>query len=120
MRALVAIVVLLVAAAGNPVLAQRAATVKGPPAISCGSYTETRINEGTVGPGSIQFFVWVQGYLSAYNHYAKYPMVEVPEYPAIGKYLDKYCLDNPMHRVANGIDSLLAELGGYRQPYLGK
>lgn len=120
MKALSAAVILLVSVSGNPVLAQRAAPVNGPPVISCGSYTETRILEGAVGPGSVQFFAWVQGYFSAYNHYAKHPMVEVPEYAAIGKYLDKYCLDNPMHRVANGIDSLLAELGGYKQSYLGK
>jgi hypothetical protein len=73
-----------------------------------------------VGPKSVQFFAWVQGYLSGYNNYAKYPLVEIPEYAAIAKYLDKYCQDNPMLHVSNGIDSLLAELGGYKQPYLAK
>jgi hypothetical protein len=112
--------VLVLSIAGNAALAQRVAPVKGPPTISCGSYAETRINEGTVGPISIQFFAWIQGYLSAYNNYAKYPMVDVPEYAAIGSYLDKYCQDNPMHHVSNGIDSLIAGLGGYKQPYFSK
>jgi hypothetical protein len=44
----------------------------------------------------------------------------VPEFATIAKYLDKYCQDNPLHRVGNGIDSLLAELGGYKQPVTGK
>lgn len=121
MRALLATFVLILSVAGSAASAQRAAPVKGPPAISCGSYTEARINEvGTMGPNSVQFVAWTQGYLSAYNNYAKFPMVEVPEYTAIAKFLDRYCQDNPVHHVANGIDSLLAELGGYKQPYLAK
>jgi len=121
MRTLLTAFVLLLSIASNTSLAQRAAPVKGPPTISCGSYTEARINEmGSAGPNPVQYFAWVQGYLSGYNNYGKAPIVEVPEYATIAKYLDKYCQDNPVHRVANGIDSLLAELGGYRQPYLVK
>ena len=121
MKALLSTVALLLSLASNAALAQRAVPVKGPPTISCGSYAEARINEvGTVGPNSVQFLAWVQGYLSGYNNYAKYPIVDVPEYGVIAKYLDKYCQDNPMFHVSNGIDSLLAELGGYKQPYLAR
>ena len=120
MNALPSALVLLLSVASSLAIAQRAAPVKGPPSFSCGSYVETRINEGTVGPKSIQIFSWVQGYLSGYNNYAKHPMVAVPEIAGIATSLDTYCRDNPMHHVSNGIDSLLAELGGYKQPYLGK
>jgi hypothetical protein len=120
MKPLLTTLVLLLSIASNLAIAQRVAPVKGPPALSCGSYTEARINEGTLGPNSIHYFSWVQGYLSGYNNYAKYPIVVVPEMAGIAKFLDKYCTDNPMARVANGIDSLLAELGGYKQPYLNK
>jgi hypothetical protein len=120
MKPLLTALVLLLSIASNLAIAQRAAPVKGPSALSCGSYTEARINEGTLGPNSIHYFSWVQGYLSGYNNYAKYPIVAVPEMAGIATFLDKYCADNPMARVANGIDSLLAELGGYKQPYLKK
>ena len=111
---------LLLSITCNVALAQRAAPVDGPAALSCGSYTEARINDGTIGPNSIQVFAWIQGYLSGYNNFAKYPIVTVPELPAIAKFMDKYCAENPMHHVANGVNALLAELGGYKQPYLGK
>ncbi len=121
MKALLSTAALLcLIVANNPALAQRATLVKGPPAISCGSYAETRINEGTLGPNSILVVSWVQGYLSGYNSYARYPIVAVPEIAGIATFLDKYCQDNPLHRVANGIDSLIAEQGGYKQPYLSK
>lgn len=113
-------VALLLSIASTVAIAQRVAPVKGPPSLSCGSYTEARINEGTLGPNSIHYFSWVQGYLSGYNNYAKYPIVVVPEMAAIATFLDKYCADNPMHHVAHGINSLLAELGGYKQPYRDK
>lgn len=120
MKALPSALVLLLSVASNLAIAQRAAQVKGPPSLSCGSYVETRINEGTLGPNSILIFSWVQGYLSGYNNYAKHPIVAVPEIAGIATFLDTYCRDNPMLHVSNGIDSLLAELGGYKQPYLGK
>lgn len=120
MNARLMLAVLLLSVTSNVAIAQRVAPTKGPSAISCGEFTEIRINEGALGPNSIQIFSWVQGYLSGYNNYAKYPLVAVPEIKAIGTFLDKYCSDNPIHRVANGIDVLLAELGGYKQPYLGK
>lgn len=121
MRALPTAICLLLVIVGTSAFAQRAAPLKGLPTTSCGSYTEARINEvGTLGPNSVQFSAWVQGYLSAYNNYAKYPIIEVPEYAAIAKYLDRYCQDNPLHRVSNGIDALLAEQGGYKQPYLAR
>ena len=112
--------VLLLSIASSTAIAQRAAPLKGPPAMSCGSYAETRINEGALGPNSIQIFSWVQGYLSGYNGYAKQAIVVVPEIAGIAAFLDKYCAENPMHRVADGIDSLLVELGGYKQPNPGK
>jgi len=120
MKPLLTVVILLLSIACDTAFAQRAAPVKGPPSLSCGSYAETRINEGTLGPNSIQIFSWVQGYLSGYNNYAKYPIVSVPEIAGIATFLDTYCRDNPMLHVSNGIDALLAELGGYKQPYLGK
>lgn len=120
MKALLLTTGLLLSVASNVAIAQRAVLTKGPPALSCGAYTEVRINEGALGPNSIQIFSWIQGYLSGYNNYAKYPVVTIPEVAAIGPFLDKYCNENPMHRVANGIDVLLADLGGYKQPYLGK
>lgn len=120
MKPLLTTVVLLVSLAGNTAIAQRAVPMKGTPAMSCGAYAEARINEGALGVNSIQMFSWVQGYLSGYNSYARHPVVTVPEMAAIATYLDKYCADNPLHRVANGIDALLAELGGYKQPYLAK
>ncbi|MCK9382447.1 MAG: hypothetical protein M0P95_15465 [Sulfuritalea sp.] len=113
-------VLLLSIAASNTALAQKALLAQGPPTISCGSYAEARIDEGTLGPNSIRIVSWVQGYLSGYNSYAKQPVVAVPTIAGIATFLDKYCADNPMHRVSNGIDSLLAELGGYKQPYLSK
>jgi hypothetical protein len=119
-KALLTATVLLLAVAGSTAIAQRVVPMKGTPAISCGAYAEVRINEGALGVNSIQMFSWVQGYLSGYNNYAKHPVVSVPEIAAIGVFLDKYCSDNPVHRVINGIDALLAELGGYKQPYLGK
>jgi hypothetical protein len=119
-KALLTVAVLVLSLSGNAAIAQRVVPMKGPPALSCGAYAEVRINEGTLGVNSIQIFSWVQGYLGGYNNYAKYPIVNVPEIAAIGAFLDKYCSDNPIHRVANGIDLLLADLGGYRQPYLGK
>lgn len=120
MKALLRTLILFLAIGSSAAMAQRAALVKGPPAISCGAYVESRLDEGALGPNAIQMFSWVQGYLSAYNNYSKYPMVDVPSFAGIGAFLDKYCQDNPLHHVAHGIDSLLAELGGYKQPYLGK
>lgn len=121
MRAFPVTFFLILSIASSGAVAQRAAPVKGPPTVSCGSYTEARINEGTIqGPNSIQFFAWIQGYFSAYNNYAKYRVVEIPEYASIARFLDRYCQDNPLHHVANGIDAQLAELGGYKQPYLAK
>lgn len=120
MKALLTTAALLLLAASNAAIAQRVVPMKGPPAVSCGAYAEVRINEGALGVNSIQMFSWVQGYLNGYNSYAKHPVVTVPEIVAIGAFLDKYCSDNPVHRVVNGIDALLAELGGYKQPYLGK
>lgn len=73
-----------------------------------------------MGPNAIQVSSWIQGYLGGYNYFSKHPMVTVPEIAGIATFLDKYCADNPMQHVANGIDSLLAELGGYKQPYLSK
>lgn len=120
MKALLVTFILLLAIGSSAALAQRAALVKGPPTVSCGAYVETRLGEGALGPNSIQMFSWVQGYLSAYNNYSKYPMVDVPSFAGIAAFLDKYCRDNPLHHVAHGVDALLAELGGYRQPYMGK
>ncbi len=120
MKALLRILMLFLACGSSAAMAQRAAPVKGPPAISCGAYVETRLGEGTLGASSIQMYSWVQGYLSAYNSYSKHPMVDVPSFAGIATFLDKYCRDNPLHHVAHGVDALLAELGGYRQPYMGK
>ena len=114
MKALLITVIVLFSLGVTAALAQRVPRVKGPPTISCGSYAEMRINEGPLGPNAAQIYSWVQGYLSAYYNYAKYPVVAVPEIPIIAAFLNKYCDDNPVHKVADGIDALLAERGGYK------
>lgn len=59
MKTLLRILILFLAVGSSAAMAQRAAPVKGPPAVSCGAYVETRLGEGALGPNSIQMFSWV-------------------------------------------------------------
>jgi len=97
--------------------AQRAAQVAGQGWTPCGVYLEDRKTGDRVQSNYIA--VWVRGYLSGYNTFATQPKLDtIPEIETVWTYLDRYCRDNPLDRIANGVDSLIASLGGYAAPYL--
>jgi len=108
-------VVGLVAMANSPsALAQRGGVGAGAGTIQCGEYLEDR-KQNRYGDF---YYSWVLGYLSAYNFFASHPQVEIPAPATIHAFLEKHCRDHPLDRLFQGVNSLLAELGGWRAPYL--
>ena len=102
-------------------VAQRQGPIRGAPTEGCGTYLADRGRDGDFLNGTtVQYLAWTQGYISAYNIFSNHPQVQPPEYSTIAAYLDKYCRENPLRFVINGVDSLIAELGGYRATYLRK
>jgi len=91
----------------------------GPGTVTCGEYAQDRARGN---PGQmLQYPAYAQGYLSAWNRHSstQYAQIEsIPKYDTIYLFMDRYCRDNPLDIVQNAIDALLADLGGYRYPYL--
>ena len=121
MKPLLTGLVLLFISGSSVALAQRTAPIRGVSSEECGVYLEDRRKDGgEMGRNSIEYAAWIQGYLSAYNLFATHPMVQPPVYATLVAFLDKYCRDDPVKPVMNVVDQILAELGGFRSPYLGK
>ena len=110
-RYIVLVVLLLIMSIAS---AQRAAEFTGAGIVSCGVYLEDRKTDQRYNQ---QYTQWSSGYVSAYNIFSTYPQISQnrisPETTLA--YLDKYCRDNPLKFVIDGVDSLIAELGGYRK-----
>ncbi|WP_454907591.1 hypothetical protein [Variovorax gossypii] len=97
--------------------AQRTAGMRGAGSVACGTYLADRASGNP--NQSIQYSTYAQGYLSGYNTHSTNPELrEVPTTDTIAAYLDRYCRDNPLDIVRNGIDMLIRDLGGYSAPYL--
>ena len=104
-------VLLLALFAELPAGAQRLAEYHGAGNMKCGEYLEDRGLNRSVS----DVVQWANGYLAAYNFFAAHPQTkEVPSDSTILAYLDKHCRDNPLHRVAQGLNSLIGDLGGWR------
>ena len=93
-------------------------TIVGAGAFSCGKYLEVRSKDRrTPGVAFTESLMisWAQGYVSGMNSYRaianpKREMLVLPDAPSIKAYLDKYCRDNPLKTVQDGILELYIEL----------
>jgi len=94
-------------------------TMLGAGTVTCGTYAQDRAQGNPAA--AMQYAAYTQGYLSAWNRHSstQYAQIEnIPRYETIYLFLDRYCRDNPLDIVQNAVDALLADLGGYRFPYL--
>lgn len=89
-------------------------TLTGAGSFSCGAYLASRSN--TVESDLLSDMVgqWVQGFLSGMNVQAQLrgdkTLRVIPDYASLIAYMDKYCRDNPLHRVYQGTLSLYKEI----------
>lgn len=97
------------------------ATIQG--LSTCGEYLEVRKSDEV----RVNVILgWTSGYLSAYNLYgffsAKPGMagVAIPDRLTTLAYIDKHCSDKPLDSVLGAMAALVADLGGYRPPFVKK
>lgn len=104
--AIAAALVLLMTA--QPSVAQRKATFIGAGVLPCGEFVSSKDQ-----PGASGFYVqWAQGYMTAYNYYAKGAQIVTPEAATILLYAERHCRSNPLDSYAQAIGTLINELGG--------
>jgi len=88
--------------------------------LSCGHFLQHKAENNRNQLGL--YVEWTWGYISAYNGRrafgdqpqpkTKYVIQDIPDFPTVIAFLDKYCRNNPLQSVANGVDVLISELGG--------
>jgi hypothetical protein len=102
---------IMLAASGHEAVAQRAAPWVGVGLTTCGQYLEDRR-----GNADTSVYVhWTYGFLSAYNFFGREARISDPPFDAtVRAYYDKYCRENPLHKVSQGTLSLIGELGGWK------
>jgi len=99
----------------QPAIAQREGVTKGSGMEVCNRIL-VNMKENHVDS---TYTEWVSGYISAYNLFGDQKQIdEIPDSENIDQYLQKYCKANPSDKVIWASMSLIAELGGYRPPYL--
>lgn len=94
--------------------AQRQGLVFGAGTVGCGVYLQDRANRLTVAEH--QYAQWAWGYMASYNSFSTQPQVPLVEESTLLAYLDKFCRDNPLNFVADGVNSLIAAKGGWPYP----
>ncbi|WP_157839640.1 hypothetical protein [Comamonas testosteroni] len=94
----------------NPAYAQRVGLTRGAGMVSCGEFIEIHQS----GRSNAAFSQWAMGYMSAYNHFASHPQVNIPEPATINLYAEKFCKENPLGRFAGAVSALIAESGGFK------
>lgn len=95
----------------SPQVAAREAAGAGAGMASCGRYlADTGQNDVTTG---IIYISWVQGFLtgqSMQRRANKQAFPDLPDFEAIKSYIDKFCRDYPLVKVATGASTLYQEL----------
>ncbi len=76
---------------------------------SCGQWTK---DKKTNGPGYWQLTQWVSGYLTAYSRWVERGQGPVSEVTDAGgrAWVDNYCRDNPLDRVAKAAARLIVAI----------
>lgn len=100
---------------------RKGGVIYGAGTVQCGTYASDRTSGQAAQ--TAQYAAYAQGYLRAWNAHSmpQYNQIDnIPNFDTIFLFFDRYCRENPLDRVGNAVDALLAELGGYRQPYLSK
>lgn len=81
----------------------------------CGKWIEARRENSTM---VVLYEQWVASFIVSYNYYqtdrARKLEVDMPDFPTINAYLDKFCSDKPLFTVAFGAAQLVQELGGVK------
>ena len=80
---------------------------------TCGQYIEKR-RASAMSDG--MFANYAYGYISAYNFWGTKAQVKTPEGTTVLAYLDKYCADQPLRNVSQGVDALIGDIGGFKLP----
>jgi hypothetical protein len=104
--------VLLIVVLPMQLHAQRAYTGAGAGSIECGSYLKARQQKSVADEDVVAQWAW--GYMSAYNFFSSHKQVRVISQDTLLAYMDKFCKDNPLSVLSQGINGLIGDLGGWK------
>lgn len=80
---------------------------------SCGEYTTDR-QDPSLKAKVAQTKVWVLGFLSGHNWASSSGEARPPDVDAAFAFVDRYCINNPLHSVMDAAAVLAQETGGRR------
>lgn len=104
--------ILLMVALPIQVNAQRAYTGAGVGSTECGSYLKARQQKSAADEDVVTQWAW--GYMSAYNFFSSHKQVRFTSQDTLLAYLDKFCKDNPLSLLSQGVNGLIGDLGGWK------
>jgi hypothetical protein len=85
-------------------------TIRGPGAVSCGTWlSDVRISPGPELSGDV---AWITGYLTAYNHEVSGPedIAGGTDMAGIEAWISNYCSANPLKRLDDAVRELIIYL----------